>query len=132
MLKLNKRNNDSLLNYDFDDFFTPFTNKMNVDILEKEDSYLLKADIPGIDKKDVELTIKDDLLTINIKAEEQKKEKHDNFIRRERVYGSMQRIFTVEGIKQDEIKAEVNKGVLKIVLPKETKTIPKERIIQIQ
>ncbi len=108
--------------YDFDSMFdtllTPSEN-MKCDIYEKEGSYYIEADMPGIDKKDVKVDFDNGYLTISAETSSSDEEKTKDFIRQERFYGSMSRKFYVGDVNDSEIKANFKDGVLKIQVPKE-------------
>ena len=119
----------------FDDFFLPteaggeFPFVPSVDISETKNQIKVKADIPGISEKDIELTLENNILTIKGKREEEKETKEENFYSRERVYGSFLRQIQIpKKIKQDSIKAKFKNGVLEVVMDKaeeeKTKAIP--------
>ena len=105
---------------------------MKVDIKDKKDEFILEAEIPGVDKKDVKLNIKDNLLTILVEKEENKEEKSENYIRKERRYGSYSRCFNVDDIDTDNISAKHENGVLTIHLPKKKVIEAKESNIEIE
>ncbi len=94
---------------------------MKCDIYEKDGNYHIEADIPGINKKDINVECNDGYLTISATKEYEEKTEEKNFIRQERFYGSMQRKFYVGNVEEDKIQAEFKDGVLKIVVPKEDK-----------
>ena len=75
---------------DFDDFFKPVMRRNDVkcDIYEENDEYHIEMDIPGYDKKDINIEVKDGYLTIKASKETEDKEETKNYIRRERVVGS--------------------------------------------
>jgi HSP20 family protein len=119
----------------FDDFFLPaesggdFPFVPSVDISETKNQIKVKADLPGISEKDIELTLENNILTIKGKREEEKETKEENFYSRERVYGSFLRQIQIpKKIKQDSIKAKFKNGVLEVVMDKaeeeKTKAIP--------
>lgn len=96
-----------------------------IDLYEEDDKYIVKADLPGVTEKDVELTLHDNVLTIKGQKETHKEEKKKNYYRSERIYGEFSRSITIPGkIDSDKIAAEFKDGVLSIVLPKkeESKT----------
>jgi HSP20 family protein len=135
-----QRKNDLLNLRDFiDDFFyndSDFfsrntTNSMKVDIKEAKKEYLLEAEIPGVEKKDIKVNMKDDILTISVEKDESKEEKTDNYIRKERRYGSYSRSFNVDNINSGKIDAKYENGILKLTLPKKEKVEPKENSIEI-
>jgi HSP20 family protein len=92
-----------------------------VDISEKDKEYILEAELPGFDKKDISVELKNNYLTISAKRDDDKEEKGKDFIRRERSYGEFSRSFYAKGIKQEDIKAKYKDGVLVVSLPKKEK-----------
>lgn len=119
----------------FDDFFndfarparstvrysTPTANTMRTDIKENEDSYELAIELPGYKKEDVKAELKDGYMTITATTNTNTEQKDENgrYIRRERYSGSCSRSFFVgEEIKQTDIKAKFEDGILKVVVPK--------------
>jgi HSP20 family protein len=101
------------------------------DIKESDEEYTIEAEMPGMQKEDINLEINDDYLTISAEHQEEKEEKNENYIRRERRQGRYARSFYLENVNQDDIKAEYEDGVLKVHLPKEEKTPVKKRTIDI-
>ena len=95
-----------------------------VDVKDNGDAYELTAELPGMKKEDIALRYEHSYLTIEAKKEEQKDEKDDggNYIRRERSTGSVSRSFYIDGIDESKAVAEFKDGVLKIDLPKQTKS----------
>ncbi len=128
----------SLINLpsDLDDFFGNFgldfwnTDSVwspAVDISENDNSYEVKAELPGLKKDEIKISFEDDVLTLSgeRKSEDEKKEK--NFHRIERRYGKFERSFQLpRNVKADHIKAEYKNGVLTINLPKAEEAKPKE------
>ena len=102
------------------EFFNDSSNlpTMNVDVHEEENEYVLEADLPGIDKKDINLEVKDGVLTISADVNNEKKEEKKNYVYSERRCGHVERSFNLEGIDENGIKADYDKGVLTINLPK--------------
>ena len=105
--------NDSLLPA----FFTPVSS-MRADVKETESEYVIDVEVPGVRKEDIKLDLKDDILTVFVERNEETKEERSDYIRRERRYGSCSRSFYVPEIKNEEVKAKYNNGVLTITLPK--------------
>ena len=94
---------------------------MRTDVKESETGYELDIELPGYRKEDVQAELKDGYLTITAKTQNENDEKDSNgkFIRRERYYGTCSRSFYVgEDIKQEDIKAKFENGILKIGVPK--------------
>ncbi len=111
----------------------PSTNTMvHTDIIDKGDHYLLRADLPGFAKEEVKVDINGDMLTISAQHSEEKEEKEENFVRRERRYGTFARSFDITGIKGDAISGEFNNGVLELDLPKAGKEEPVGRRVELK
>jgi len=131
-MKLVPMNNNlgfSLFDNMFDDMFRDpfFTNSsttklMKTDIQEKDNNYILDMDLPGYDKCDIKAQLKDGYLTITAQKNTSKEDKDEkgNYIRRERYCGKCSRSFYVgENLKEEDIKASFNNGILKLTFPKE-------------
>ena len=139
------RHNDmSLFDPFFDDFFDMpmmhrpeprhLANVMRTDVKETENSYVLDVDVPGFDKKDINLELEDGYLTISAKHEynKEQEDKKENFVRRERSFGSVSRSFYVGDIKQEQVEAKLEKGILTITLPKNKDENKKPNKIEIK
>ena len=101
--------------------------KPSVDITETEESYELKAEIPGMDKKDIKISIQENVLVLS--GEKRKEEVQDdkNYHRVERSYGKFERSFRLpHEVKADEVKAKYKDGVLSVEIPKAEEAKPKE------
>ena len=131
-MKLVPRNNNlgfSLFDNMFDDMFRdPFftssntTKLMKTDIQEKDDKYILDMDLPGYDKEDIKAQLKDGYLTITAQKNTSNEDKDEmgNYIRREIYCGKCSRSFYVgDSIKEEDIKANFNNGILQLSFPKE-------------
>ncbi len=94
--------------------------EFKTDVTDEGDHYLLEADLPGFDKKDIHLDISGDTLTVHAerRSKVEEKDKKDKVIRMERSYGSYSRQFDVSGIDTEKIKAKYEDGVLKLTMPK--------------
>jgi HSP20 family protein len=91
----------------------------SVDMSETKDSFIMKAELPGLDAKDVEVSISGDVLTIKGEKTKEEEEKDEHHYRAERYYGSFQRSFQLPvGVQADKVEAAFDKGVLKVTLPK--------------
>ncbi len=97
---------------------------VRVDVKDNGEAYELTAELPGMKKEDIALRYENSYLTIEAKRESQKDEKDEagNYIRRERSTGSMARSFYIDGIDESKVSAEFTDGVLKIDMPKQTKS----------
>jgi HSP20 family protein len=102
-----------------------------VDILETENELVLKADVPGVELKDIDIQIENGTLTVKGERKFEKEATNKGFHRMERSYGSFVRIFTVpETVDAEHVKAAYEAGVLTITLPK--KEVAKPRSIKVQ
>ncbi|NNG12350.1 MAG: Hsp20/alpha crystallin family protein [Halobacteria archaeon] len=98
-----------------------------VDIREDEERYVLTADLPGIDRKDVEITVNDGVLSFKGQRTTVSEEVQDNYRRRERTQGEFLRQFTLpETADVENISASARDGVLEIVIPKQTRPQPQK------
>lgn len=104
-----------------------------VDIVEAEQEFLIKADIPGVEKDHVKVSVENGVLTIQGERKTEKEEKDAKFHRVERFTGTFVRRFTVpENVDADAIKAVFKDGMLTLQLPKTQKTLPKAIDIHVE
>lgn len=117
-----------------DDFFAPIAsiNNFNTDIKETDTEYIVEADLPGVKKEDITLDYKDNNLIISAKRENEINEEKDNYIRRERSYGSFSRSFYIDNVDKNSIEASFNDGQLRITLPKVNQSISDDSRILIK
>ena len=108
--------------------------EFKTDVTDEGDSYLLEADLPGFDKKDIHLDINGDTLTVSAERHSkfEEKDKKDRCIRMERSYGAYSRKFDVSGIDTEHIKAKYENGVLKLTLPKKQTDLPAAKHLEIE
>ena len=110
-------------------FLTEFEEKYDVfpkiDIVDKDEAIVVRADVPGIKKEDLEITISGDRLVIEAKREYEEEETKEDFVRHEMAYGRLYRsvLLPVE-VLGDKVTAELKDGVLEIFLPKVEATTP--------
>ena len=105
----------------------------SVDISETKDNLVVKAELPGLETNDVNVSISGDILTIKgeKKTEEEEKDEHYHCV--ERYLGSFQRVFQLpSGVKTDQIEATFDKGVLKVTLPKVEEAQKKEIEVKVK
>ncbi|HEX8110789.1 MAG TPA: Hsp20/alpha crystallin family protein [Kofleriaceae bacterium] len=89
------------------------------EVKENKESFLFKADLPGVKEQDVEIKLAGDRLTISGKREAEREDKNDTYYAYERSFGSFLRTFTLpEGFDGDHVQAELKDGVLTVVVPK--------------
>jgi HSP20 family protein len=106
-----------------------------VDVVETENEYFFKAEMPGMKKDDVKISILDNVLTLTgeKKTVEEKTDKEKKYHRVERSYGTFQRSFALSSpIKADKISATYKDGILEIQVPKTEEAKPKEIDIQVR
>ena len=108
------------------------TPAFSTDIRDEGDHYLLQAELPGFNKEDIDLDVKDGFLTISATHQESSEETRDNYLCRERRSGSFSRSFNLDGILEDGITAAYSNGVLELTLPKRQEILPQSRKIAIQ
>ena len=141
MMMIPRKRNEFDLFRDFfegDDFFPTRRESaiMKTDIKEKKDKYVIEMDLPGYEKENINLTLKDGYLEISAKVKkEENSDENEKFIHKERYYGHCSRNFYVgDQITEEDIKAEFKNGILKIDVPKkeEHKESPKAKHIEIQ
>ena len=133
------RRDDNLFDI-FDNFQKKFFDNTNAslpafrtDIRDQGDKFLLEAELPGFNKEDISLELKDGILTIKAEHKESAEDTGDNgeYLRRERRYGSFARSFDVSGIDETAITAAYNNGILELTLPKQKPVEPETRQISI-
>lgn len=99
----------------------------NFDVKETKDSFVFKADLPGVEAKDVQVQLRDNRLTIAGKREYEKEEKSDTTYRCERSFGSFSRSFTLPlGTDADKVNAELKNGVLTVLVPRKPEATAKQ------
>jgi HSP20 family protein len=90
-----------------------------VNVAETDKALEITAELPGMDDKDVEVSLADGVLTVKGEKKEEKEEKDKNYYLVERSYGSFQRSFRLpENVNEDKVAAQVSKGVLTVTVPK--------------
>jgi HSP20 family protein len=105
----------------------------SVNISENKDNIIVKAELPGMETKDVNVSLSGDLLTIKGEKKQEEEEEKENFYCKERYHGSFQRSFRIPStIKADQIAAKFDKGVLKITLPKAEEAKKKEIEVKVE
>jgi HSP20 family protein len=141
---------NSLINYspsrsqglldDFDRIFSNFyddrpvmTNHQPlVDVREEKESYVLEAELPGLTEKDVEVKVDDNLLTISSVKSEEKENKQNGYLMRERRYANFQRCFVLpKEADREKIEASFKIGLLTLTVPKKPEAQPKSISIKV-
>lgn len=129
--------------WDFERFFDDFMGEsllsnfygsprqMKVDIKENDKEFIVEAELPGVNKEDIMISLENGYLTIELKQNEQVNEEKDNFIRKERRQFSMKRSFYVENVDNERIDAKYDNGILSISLPKKEEVKSNKKQIDI-
>ncbi len=115
----------------FGNGFSQFDN-FSTDVIDKGDSYLLQAELPGFNKDEIRIDLDRETLTISADHNEEKKENKDNYVRQERRYRSYCRSFHIPGIRKENIRAAYNNGVLEVALPKEQSASEEPKRIEVK
>jgi HSP20 family protein len=98
-----------------------------VDIFETENELVVKADLPEVSDKDLDVRVENNALTIRGERKFEQKTEKDNYLRVERTYGSFSRTFSLPNtVNTEAIKADYTKGVLTVTLPKRAESKPKQ------
>ena len=103
-----------------------------VEVSETDDAVQVTAELPGLDEKDVEVSLDDNVLTVKGEKKQEREEKKKNFHLSERSYGQFQRLIPLPaGVEADKVKAQFKKGVLTITLPKSRQAAAEGRRIPV-
>jgi len=127
----------------FDVFFRgfdlrPFESRLsgfspNIDVVENDKEIRILAELPGMEEKDIEVSMSKDSLTIRGEKKEEQEDKGKGYYRMERTYGSFSRIISLPSeIDQDKVSAAFRKGVLSVTLPKTAKAIKETKKIAVK
>lgn len=104
-----------------------------VDLTEDDKAYKVTAELPGIDEKDIDVTVSGGLLIVKGEKKQEKEEKNKNYYLSERSYGAFQRAFSLpEGVDEDKIAANFSKGVLTVTLPKSAQAQKAQKKIEVK
>ena len=129
----------------FDDFFdvveTPGRGRRSwfegamwepaIDLIDQKDKLVAKVELPGVEKKDVKISLTDNSLTIQGEIKKEEETKKEDYYYRERAYGNYSRTITLPAeVDKDKIIAKFNNGILEITLPKKPEVQPKEITIE--
>ncbi len=130
--------NRGVLNHFFNDsvfdrlFEGPLTNfSPSVDIFEREDRFVIKADLPGLTEKDVDVEFHDGVLTLKGEMKREEADEGTNYYRRERVSGTFERSFRFKNADEKNISAKFENGVLNVEVPLKEEAKPKKINISI-
>lgn len=96
---------------------------LSIDLIERDDGYVLRADVPGMKPEDIKIEVAEDVLTVSGSHEETEEQRKDDYIRRERRYGAFTRSISLpKGVTADDIEATCHDGVLEVTFPKPKET----------
>ena len=134
-----RREMDSL----FDNFYRGFdiepfeghlgTFSPSVDVTENDKEIKISAELPGMDEKDIDVSLQNDMLTIKGEKKEEKEDKGKDYYRMERSYGSFIRTIPLPNeVETDKVEAKFKKGVLSITLPKTAKAVAETKKIAVK
>ncbi|MBD3320351.1 MAG: Hsp20 family protein [Chitinivibrionales bacterium] len=105
----------------------------SMDIVEGKDTYTIRADIPGVDRKDIDISVSGDILTIKGEKKEESKADEGAYSHLERSYGSFSRSFTLpDNVDRDNVDASFKNGVLELTLTKTSQTAPESKKIEVK
>lgn len=131
MMNVNKR-----VDRFFNEFFAPLGRQLSkenyrwnpvADVLENDDAFMIKVELPGLDKDQINVDVKENILTIKGERTDENEVKNDKVYQRERFQGKFQRAFSLPStVEADKIEAEFVDGLLKITIPKAPKEKPKQ------
>jgi HSP20 family protein len=103
-----------------------------MDLVEADDHFVLKADLPGLDEKDVSIEVEGDVLTVSGERKEEHERTGEGFHRIERSFGGFRRSLTLpEGVDPESVTASFDKGVLQVRIPKPEERKPRRIAIQV-
>ena len=135
LVKLNPYRSLAHLTSNMDSFFNNYGYENDsesvwsprLDIVETEKHYEVVAELPGVDKKDINIKVEDGMLVLSGEKKSEHEEKEGEYVYTERRYGKFERSFRLpKEVKADEIKARYENGVLNVNIPKSEKAQPKQ------
>lgn len=104
-----------------------------VDIFEDEANFVVKAEVPEVDPQAIDIRVEENILTIKGERKVEREEKKENYHLMERSYGTFQRSFTLPAsIEREKIKANYDKGILTVTLPKKEEKKPRQVKIEVK
>ncbi len=104
-----------------------------VDIYEDSETVVIKAELPGMEQKDIEVKIENNTLVLRGERKHDQEIQKENYHRIERFYGTFQRSFSLpQTVDQEKVQATCDKGVLTVILPKKEETKPKQITVEVK
>lgn len=116
-------------------FITPETESLvpPVDMFEQDSEVVLRAQLPGVDKKNIDISVSEDEITIKAEAKKEEEIKEENLYRKEMSYGTFIRTLALPTeVQSEKAKAKLENGILEVRMPKSQKAISKEKKIKIE
>ncbi|MVB10307.1 18 kDa heat shock protein [Caprobacter fermentans] len=123
---------DRMLNSSFFGGVGMDTVPFRTDIVDEGDRYVLKADLPGFSKEDINISVDGGRLQLSAEHKEESGGDQKNYVRRERRYSAYSRSFDLQGIDAEKISASYRDGVLSLNLPKLIEAKPESRKIEVK
>ncbi|MBI5807791.1 MAG: Hsp20/alpha crystallin family protein [Ignavibacteriales bacterium] len=118
----------SSFGFNFSETFSP-----KIDISEEKDKINVVAEIPGVKKQDIKITLQDNILTIEGEKKQESEKKEKNYYRSERMFGSFKRSFTLPAeVDSEKVEAKFEDGMLNISLKKLEPKIRNEKVIELK
>jgi HSP20 family protein len=118
--------------------FTPFVSRPlpafapPFEVKETKDAFIFRADLPGVEEKNIEVSLTGNLLTVNGLRDQEDRHEGENFFADERTFGSFTRAFTLpDGVDGEHVNAELKDGVLTLQIPKKPEHQPKKISIKV-
>lgn len=112
----------------FDEGFSPA-----MDVVENDDGFLVSIDLPGVDRKDLDISVADNVLTVKGEKNDASEQKESKYYRKESWEGSFQRTLALpHGVDAEKIEAKMRDGVLAISLPKKEEAKPKQIAVNVK
>ena len=116
----------------FQEFFGTVAHAAATDIRESDDAFVIETELPGYDKGEIAISMKEGVLTVKAEHKAEGKDDGKGYIRRERSFSTVERRFEVSGVDAGAIQAQYVNGVLKLTLPKLPEVVPQQYQIEIQ
>ena len=109
----------------------PEEERVSLDMYQTDNDVVVEASVPGVKPEELDVSISGDMLTIKGERKEEREVKEENYLRRERTFGSFERLVTLPvAVKMENITAEFENGVLTVTMPKAEEVKPKQIKIQ--
>ncbi len=119
-----------------EEFFAPTTSGEwypSMDLLDEKDRLVARLEVPGIDPKDVEVTLEGDTLTVSGERKEEKESEKGDYISRETTFGSFRRTVTLPyHVEKDKVKATYKNGIMTIAMPKSAEVIGRQIPVEVK